>query len=209
MCMIQLYRLHSQDSNFCCNKAKRNVCPRTPLSSIYEVDHARDRLCQEKLFVHTCTHTYMCAEWESKTHSPAPLWWVGTAQPGETWCSTQSSSVSGSGQCSYVMPEVHVVVFPPASIPAEGFVVISQVSPWWCCTAPFQQSQLSLSCHLLDQGPYQASSHSVLVWVVLSAMADNAHFSALGQGKVVMPGWERSYPPAPFCFRVWRRAGID
>lgn len=129
------------------------------------------------------------------------------AHPGQGQCQPLVSGLALTwALCSYTVPGIHVAVFPPASIPGEGFVVISQVSPWWYCTAPFQQFQVSVSFHLLDQGPYQGSSHSVLVCVALSVMTDNAQSSALGQGKVGcsrdichLPGWEQSPVLLPNC----------
>lgn len=59
MCMIQLYRLQSQNTVFHCNKMKRNTCPWTLLSSIYEVGKAREEVCQEELGVCPCTHTHI------------------------------------------------------------------------------------------------------------------------------------------------------
>lgn len=85
------------------------------------MDRVRDRLCQEKLCVLTCTHIY--AEWELvKSPSLAPLWIAGTAQPRETVLTLVRISVriwSVAWLCSYSEPDTHLVVFPPVSNAGE------------------------------------------------------------------------------------------
>lgn len=115
---------------------------------------------------HTCTHRVVVS-WDSlgtvsvRCHSPA---WENTAVTPAILSQTLGSSSALTRSLSAC------IQFPLVSVLGVWGVVaqaINQVRPWWYLTAPFQHSRVLFSG--LVQGPYQGSSHSVLVYVVLSA----------------------------------------
>lgn len=164
--------------------------------------------CVRKSFACSQTHTHIHMRRAGVRQDPLPelLWCIGTAQPGET-----------------SMPDIHVVVFPPVSIPGEGFVARCWHRP------PVKSDRGDIALHVCSslrcrspvtcwsRAPTKAhptqflSELPFLPWLIkISSRSRQGHDSSV-MSAICLVGNEVLFfsPPAPFYFRVWREANID
>lgn len=172
MCMIQLGRLQSQV--FYCNEAKRNICPWTLQSSIYEGERAREEVCQEErgVCVQSCAQSWGQPRPAHHNHCGG----LALSSLGKHGAHHSQDLVRyfilTEALSSQAMPNVHVVIFPPAL-----FLVGAFVSRYWH-RQRINQPIVILHC------TFSAASgvfSCPCCCNTLSAMADSARSSVLGQ----------------------------